>query len=336
MIDSLEPQNGQVISIANPEAEDGETIHCNHRWRRRQPSLSVLVPTYKDSADQLIAALGACKRAEDIEIIIYDDGSNDPALSVRLRESSEMFPGAACLVTNSRNLGRAAGRNRLEALARADWQLFLDADMVPDDEDFLVRYFNQIEEDCTPRLIVGGFSLNLTPHSRDTDLNRAQSEHSECLPASVRNEHPGRYVFTSNVLAHRHIMMMVPFDPGFSGWGWEDVEWGIRTADQFPVIHIDNTATHLGLDTTENLIRKYESSGENFWRTVSLHPDVMTDTPLYRMARLFSNLPGRGLVRELTRIISRSPNWIAPRSVRLLALKTFRAAVYGGVRNGRA
>jgi hypothetical protein len=32
---------------------------------------------------------------------------------------------------------------------------------------------------------------------------------------------------------------MIPFDEAFSGWGWEDTDWGIRATKYFPVRHIN-------------------------------------------------------------------------------------------------
>ncbi|WP_293617600.1 glycosyltransferase family A protein [Ponticaulis sp.] len=333
MIAEAGARQSPPASAGLPEAIDGETIHTNANWTDVTPRLSILVPTYKDSANQLLSMLAACHYAESVEIIVYDDGSQDIALTNAVRESVDAFPGAACLITAEHNKGRSAGRNRLQASSRAPWLVFLDADMIPDDEGFIVRYLKCVQDDPAPRLVVGGFSMKLTPFSSKTDLHRAQSERSECIPAHIRSEEPGRYVFTSNVLAHRDIMNAVPFDPAFSGWGWEDVEWGIRVSRQYPVEHIDNTATHLGLDTAQDLLRKYEQSGANFWLAVERHPDVMEQTPLYRMASMFSRLPGRSLIREISRYVSRMPVWLMPRAIRLLALKTFRAAVYGGARH---
>ena len=59
---------------------------------------------------------------------------------------------------------------------------------------------------------------------------------------------PEKYVFTSNLLIRRDVFDAEPFDAGFVGWGWEDVEWGMRVSRRHPIAHIDNPATHLGLD----------------------------------------------------------------------------------------
>ena len=85
-------------------------------------------------------------------------------------------------------------------------------------------------------------------------VHRALSGASECLPASERAKQPEKYVYTSNLLVRRDVFAAEAFDPGFSGWGWEDVEWAMRVSRRFEVVHIDNPATHLEL-TAEELTR---------------------------------------------------------------------------------
>src|SRR5690606_23100227 len=91
-------------------------------------------------------------------------------------------------------------------------------------------------------------------------LHRALAVGGDCLPAAERRHAPEKYVFTSNLLVRRDVFETERFDEGFSGWGWEDVEWGMRVARRWPIVHIDNPATHLGLDDAETLAAKYEQS----------------------------------------------------------------------------
>ena len=107
------------------------------------------------------------------------------------------------------------------------------------------------------------------------------------------------------------------------------MEWGLRVEQQYGVRHVDNTASHLGLDTAAGLIRKYGTSGDNFARLISLHPDEMRRTPLYRSARLLGGLPVTGAVERFTKWIALAPGWLLPSNLRLLGLKLYRATVYG-------
>jgi len=265
--------------------------------------------------------------AEDCTLLIFDDGSQDPALTRQLTRQVMRFPGPARLVSAPKNCGRSHARNRLFALAEANWILFLDADMQPDDDDFLNRYLDAIDAQIDPALIAGGFSLRHANATRETRLHAAQSQLSECVPASHRAKAPGRYVFTSNILVHCDVLSAIAFDPAFQGWGWEDVDWGLRVADAFPILHIDNDATHLGLDADATLIEKYAGSVDNYLRLVDRHPEEMSQTPLYRAAKRLGQIPG---VLKLARIFQAlAKTQYLPIKLRLLALKLFRASIYG-------
>ncbi|MEO1304870.1 MAG: glycosyltransferase, partial [Pseudomonadota bacterium] len=225
--------------------------------------ITICVPTWKDSADALLCTLARLQGASECTLLLFDDGSRDADLTRQLVRHILRYPGPARLISAHKNLGRSHARNRLNALAETDWVLFLDADMQPDDEAFVLRYLNAIEASTAPALYTGGFSLAHAFPTKETLLHAAQSAASECLPAEVRSVEPGRYVFTSNILCHRDVLNTVEFDPGFEGWGWEDVDWGLRVAARFPIEHLDNPATHLGLEPDEKLISKYAQSAEN-------------------------------------------------------------------------
>jgi glycosyltransferase involved in cell wall biosynthesis len=91
----------------------------------RTPSckLSIIVPT-KDRADLLRRALTSIssQRANDVEVIIVDDGSHDDTRQV----VSEFA--AVTYHRNGISSGASVARNRGAALARGEWLLFLDDD----------------------------------------------------------------------------------------------------------------------------------------------------------------------------------------------------------------
>ena len=205
------------------------------------PKISVCIPAWKDAAGPLLSSLKDMPSSLPYEVIIYDDGSADPELTSEIETSLQMIKAPATLITAKTNHGRSHARNRLIHHASAQWILLLDADMLPDAQDFLENYCQHIEADPTPTLIGGGFSLKQVTASTNQLLHAAQSKRSECLSAAERSENPGLHVFTSNILVHREILDKVSFDEAYVGWGWEDVDWGIRVARQYSVRHIDNT-----------------------------------------------------------------------------------------------
>ena len=146
------------------------------------------------------------------------------------------------------------------------------------------------------------------------------------MPAAERAKTPEKYVYTSNLLVRRDVFDAEAFDPGFTGWGWEDVEWAMRVSQRFQVIHIDNPATHMGLDTVADLAGKFDQGAGNFARVVALHPAIVQTYPSYKAARALKRLPALPLIRGLVKQAALAP--ILPIKARAFALRLYRAAVY--------
>ena len=317
-----------IRNAATEAAPQEEAAYVNHLWSHAAPRISICVPVYRVDAAPLVGALSRCSGSALAELIIYDDGSTEPELTRALHMAADGAAMAVCIVIASRNAGRAAARNHAIRHARADWLLLLDADMWPDAADFIQGYVAAAQAAGHPALIVGGYSLKHARQDKKFRLHRWQSLASECVPASLRGQAPGRYVFSSNVLAHKRVLQECPFDESFTGWGWEDTDWGLRAERDFPVLHIDNTATHLGLDDTTGLMGKYRKSGGNFNRVATSHADAFNKTPLMRAARIARSVPMRGVWRRLFGLAARDPLGLLPISLRGRALKVWRAFLY--------
>jgi len=325
MPDTSYPTDNEPLAYSVGRTEAGEAILSNQVTR--DAAITICVPCYRDHAAPLLSSLSRLTEAPQTALLLFDDGSSDETLTKQLAGRIMKYPGPARLITAPQNSGRAHARNRLVAMAESDWILLVDADMRPDTELFLSRYLKAIAKMDGPALVAGGFTLRQVTPTRKTRLHAAQSALSECLSAEARAEEPGRYVFTSNILVHRQILETVRFDDGFSGWGWEDVDWGLRVAEAYPVRHIENTATHLGLDDTETLLAKFGNSGANFARLAERHPDAVRQMQLWKMARLTQRLPFKASWTALCQSVAKA-GWL-PISLRLPALKLYRAFRYG-------
>ncbi len=298
----------------------------NAAFTTATPKLSVLIPFYKESPVALLRAL-ATRDPHDVEIILIDDGSGMVDISAEVSGFLTRSTLACQLITLASNEGRARGRNRLTRAARGDYFLFLDADMLPDSPAFLDTWLETAR--ANPAVVFGGFSLKQAPDNRDHAVHKLMAAKSDCLDAAVRNLTPEKYVFTSNLLVRRDVFAAEAFDAGFTGWGWEDTEWGMRVAARFGVTHIDNTATHMGLDTPAQLARKYEQSVANFARVIARHGDVVAQYPSYKVAKMIKRLPFTGVLRACVKTVAL--NNAAPPKLRALALRVYRAALYAQV-----
>ena len=325
-------QAGQGVVTTSPPTPPGGPTDAraadwtvdNAAWASAHARLSVLIPFHRDDPRPLLRALDR-ERAAAVEIIVLDDGSALPELVAGVSAAVAAMALPVRFITLATNEGRAKGRNRLARHARARRLLFLDADMVPDSERFLADWLLLIETEDPP-VAFGGLSLDQTPVTREHALHRAMALKSHRLSARQRMATPEKHVFTSNLMVRRDIFDLVAFDEGFSGWGWEDVEWAMRVARRWPIVHVDIPASHLGLDTAVTLAGKYEQSAANFARVVTHHRQVVRTYPSYRVARLLKRLPLRRTWRPLLRRAALAN--LLPLSIRAFVMRLYRAALY--------
>ena len=100
----------------------------------------------------------------------------------------------------------------------------------------------------------------------------------------------------------------------------------MRVARNHWITHIDNTATHLGLDPAATMAVKYEQSAGNFARVVAGHKTVVERYPSYRAARMLKRVPLRAAWRPVLKSFALTE--AAPLAARAFAMKLYRAALY--------
>jgi len=299
----------------------------NPGWSAARPVVSVLIPFLRDDPLPLLAALEteAADLAGAVELVLMDDGTGDAVLTAAIEARLATMALPVKLISLSVNEGRSRGRNRLATAARGGSLLFLDSDMRPDTPRFL-RLWATLVRDDNPAVAFGGFSLLQAPTDRRFAVHRSMAAMSECVPSETRALTPEKYVYTSNLLVRRDVFESEGFDAAFTGWGWEDVEWAMRVSRRYKVIHVDNPATHMGLDTVQALAGKYEQSAPNFARVIARHPDIIASYPSFKAARLLKQVPGIGSLRLLMKRVALLD--ALPVALRAFSLRLYRAALY--------
>ncbi len=293
------------------------------------PVLSVLIPYYRD--DPGLCLQNLLKQSGDmaaVEILLYDDGTNNAPLNETLRIITKTAPAPVRLFCAAQNKGRSYARNFLLGQARAKWVLFLDADMLPVDTNFIARYREKINANNTD-ILFGGFVVPETASSRQTELHRVLALRSDCHGAAVRSLAGPQYVCTSNLCVRKEVLVAEAFDTDFTGWGWEDSEWAARVATSYRLTHIDNPALHTGLESTQTLLARFRDSAGNYVKFTNKHPKLAKTLRLYKLAQRLKYIPGQGLLRPLLALLVRNPFGSVPMKFRLAALKLWRASWYG-------
>jgi len=255
------------------------------------PEIAVVVPTFNRAA-LLAHALEALARqtleADRFEVIVVDDASTDETPAVLRRLGDGPLP--LQVVRLPVNRGRGAARNAGIRTARGRYISFVDSDIVVG-PDFLLWHLQTMTAH-------GGTVLSRGPVvliSHLQDLPAARAPRLAASPA---------YLDTANAMLPREALLAAGlFDEGFPGYGWEDVELGVRLrrlglrrvfCPQAVAFHIQPVADAAALP--ELLAREEERarSAVYFWQK---HPTMQTRwliqaTPLHGAAYWLAALGG--------------------------------------------
>ncbi|MEZ5970999.1 MAG: glycosyltransferase family A protein [Hyphomonadaceae bacterium] len=295
------------------------------RDRTHNTRLSVLTPFYRYDPSVMLKRFAEAPGG--VEFVLLDDGSASAELVANVMSAAAVTGAPARIIVSEQNLGRAKARNRLIAEAQGDYVLFLDADMLPDTRSFLTIWLGIIRTQA-PRVAFGGLSLAHAQATPETALHFALFGSSDCQPACRRARRPAQATASSNLLVERAFLLDHPFDDLFTGWGFEDVDWALDVINSEEIMHVDNPATHAGLDDVATLMRKSAEAGPNFGRLARKHPLQVKRFAAHRIARALRAVPARSVQQRVYGWLARDPRGIAPMRIRCAAFKLLRATHY--------
>lgn len=306
-----------------------EVVVDNARWAAARPVLSATTPFHHEDPRPLLELLaqGADGLAGTVELIVLDDGGGDERLARSVEQAIAEHPLPARFIRLLENAGRARVRNRFALEARGEHLLLLDSEKLPESTDFLPRWLDEARRGVP--VAFGGFSLAKVPSRPETALHRRMAQRSNCSDLERRRSDPARYVFTGNILVSRELLRRVPFDPGFVGWGWEDVDWATRVSRVAAITQLENPVMLAGLDPAPVLAGKFEESVANYERILRAHPELVRSFTGNRVARVLARVPGRRRWRPLLRTLAGQPRM--PLAAQALAMRLYRAALYTDV-----
>jgi len=216
--------------------------------------LSINIPVYNIEVLKLVGQLQhqANKLEIDYEIRVYDDGSTEKIKSVNKEILSDPKVIYKELKTN---VGRAAIRNKMGLDSQKKYLLFIDADSLIVNDDYLQQFLLNVKNN---RVLCGGTSYaNEKPLNSEQILRWTYGTKREAITAESRNKKKGFIITSNNFLIERRVFENIHFRETLKTYGHEDTLLGYDLfKNGIEIYHIQNPVEHTGLESAETFIQK--------------------------------------------------------------------------------
>lgn len=275
--------------------------------------LSILIPCYNCRCNKLVEKLSYLLKKEEkrhesgnfeYEIIVADDGSTNTE-SIENNKSINLLDNCQYIIREI-NTGRSAIRNFLAQEAKYNMLLFIDGDIIIENNSFIELYLSS-EGDVT----VGGIKTGGNPLLLKNNLRYKYERASEKYrSAEKRNIKAHKEFRTTNFLIAKNIIKKYPFNENFVYYGYEDVLFGKTLHENnIDIKHIDNPVTiedyennNLFMDKTEESLRtlhifKSELQG---YSTLANYAEKIKSYRLTTAVLLLNRLAGKSIRRNLS------------------------------------
>lgn len=217
--------------------------------------LSILIPTYNYDITHLVQEIHEQVSKLDIpyEIRCYDDGSTNETIITSNKTINNLVHTSYHILTN--NVGRSAVRNLLAKDAKFGWLLFLDADIIPKNKNFIATYLDAISPKS--EVIYGGILYTKEKPNQSHLLRWVYGREREALPTPFRQKNSYVSFLTLNFLIKKTVFSKVSFNEDIPNLRHEDTlfSYNLKTKNIL-VEHIENPTYHLGLEESDHFLKK--------------------------------------------------------------------------------
>ena len=237
-------------------------------------ALSILIPVFNWDCSQLIKDLHfqGLELGIPYEIIIADDCSTDKVVLEKNRECAGGLENCRFLALEH-NLGRAAIRNFLADQSKYDKLLLMDCDAAVKDALFVRKYIDAADK---AQVVCGGAIHSDEIPQKGVELRWVYEKNADReRSAEFRSRNPYARFTPFSFLIDRDVFMQIRFDESYSGYGYEDVQFGRELEKRnVSILHIDNQLIHLGLEKSEVYLEKTRQAVQNAFA----HKDEVGDS----------------------------------------------------------
>ncbi len=248
--------------------------------------ISVVIPTFnraKILKECLLALFQQDFSEKDFEVIVVNDGGRDSTENTvkHLRTKHKNLH-----YFRQDNLGQGVARNTGVAHAKGQIVLFIGDDIIATShlltEHMRFHLRHQEENEGVlgfttwhPKLTVTPFMQWLTNGS--SILGRFGGHQFAYEKLKEKETADYNFFYTSNISLKRSLVDKFPFDPAFSGYGWEDIELGYRLHNRVGLKLYYNpkaVAYHDHAMGEESLKNRMRSIGASAWIIHRMYPEL--------------------------------------------------------------
>jgi hypothetical protein len=216
--------------------------------------LSINIPVYNYLVGDLVAQLSM--QAEELqikyEIRVYDDGS---ANEIKLQNRQIADKPNVVYVELEKNIGRSAIRNKMGFDSKFQYLLFIDADSIPLDINYLKNYIGNLKPG---QVLCGGTAYSQQkPTDPEKYLRWVYGTNREAISALNRNCKKGFIITSNNFLIEKTVFEKIHFREDIKNYGHEDTLLGYDLfREGIEIFHINNQLEHTGLEDSAVFIAK--------------------------------------------------------------------------------
>lgn len=216
--------------------------------------LSILIPTYNYNACPLVLELSLqCNIAAiSYEIIVLDDCSTQSII-----DNSNINNIEYCSYEKlEKNIGRVKARHYLAEKSKYNWLLFLDADVIPKNNNFITEYINHIKQNYDA--IYGGFYYEKKKPATNNLLRWKYGKMKEQVSSSIRNKKPYKIVISANFVIKKPVFIKINSNLKSNHYGLDNYFGALLKQEKIKVLHLDNEVYHLGIEKSKTYLNKQE------------------------------------------------------------------------------
>ena len=220
--------------------------------------ISILIPCFDYNAYPLVSILEkqALMLKIDFEIICIDDGSfsskNDVNQKINLLTNSKF-------IESKKNIGRIKNRLLLAEKSQYEWLIFLDVDTLPNEDNFLKNYIDQINKGM---MIIGG-CIYKEPENENFSLRYKFGKLREEINSNIRNKNPYKYISSCNFMCQKNVLIDVLSSIKTISYGNDYIFGSLIKKTGIDVNHIDNPVLIDNIDENQIFIKKTHHALDN-------------------------------------------------------------------------